>query len=491
MADQLIERVLSMKITAEEEGIIELGGITEESTDTSMSMAVVGKVVTVRSYNFDALKRTMNQIWTLTKEALFRQIENGLFVIQFAAGKDKKKVMEGRPWTFDNNLILLEEIDGSSQPSNIPMQWCPFWLRLYNLPMNSRSEQAVRAIGGCIGEVLEVESDGIVWDTSARLKVRLDVSKPLRRVQKIKAKGGEVSMIEIKYERLPTFCYECGVIGHIERDCQVDRDEGDEDTKQWGTWLRASPRRGRIKLMEETKAFLRSNRKLNFDGPLHSGWMKGDGRRVEDTRGRETITREDGVRGCASVEVEGERITTGNNEWVVQSNPGAQSIAVKNAEEGIQSGESGLQVGSMYGKAMGECGDSEYKEPQVGEGEAGRKVKESYGKANGEVASVGGGLESLRTIAGEESGRSVVITNLDTQMEELSETVKKEGKKWKRVAREQAGVKGNGSIEKHDGKAKQRERDKLADEEEMVKKRIVAAAEVVVAGPTPWALGEQ
>lgn len=121
MADQLIERVSNLKITAAEDNTVELGDITDDVNESSMIMAVVGKVITMRSYNFDALKRTLNQIWSLTKDALFRQIENGLFVIQFAVAKDKVKVMEGRPWTFDNNLVLLEEIDGSSQPSNIPM----------------------------------------------------------------------------------------------------------------------------------------------------------------------------------------------------------------------------------------------------------------------------------------------------------------------------------------------------------------------------------
>lgn len=98
--------------------------------------------------------------------------------------------------------------------------------------MSSRSESFIKVIGGCIGEVLEVESDGIDWDKSARMKFMLDVSNPLRRIQKIKTKGGDVMMIELKYEWLPTFCYECGVIGHIERDCPLKSEKGNELEKQ-------------------------------------------------------------------------------------------------------------------------------------------------------------------------------------------------------------------------------------------------------------------
>ncbi|XP_010684899.1 uncharacterized protein LOC104899410 [Beta vulgaris subsp. vulgaris] len=44
---------------------------------------------------------------------------------------------------------------------------------------------------------------------------------------------------------------------HIERDC-VESSEDDKDVeRQWGAWLRASPRRGRQKMEEETRAFLK------------------------------------------------------------------------------------------------------------------------------------------------------------------------------------------------------------------------------------------
>lgn len=57
-----------------------------------------------------------------------------------------------------------------------------------------------------MGDVQEVDSDGIRWNTSARVRVLLDVIKPLCRVQKIALKNGDVAMVELKYECLPTFC---------------------------------------------------------------------------------------------------------------------------------------------------------------------------------------------------------------------------------------------------------------------------------------------
>ncbi|KAL2932432.1 Helicase SEN1 [Bienertia sinuspersici] len=45
----------------------------------------------------------------------------------------------------------------------------------------------------------------------------LDISKPLRRVQRIKNKAGQIMLIDYKYERLPFFCFLCGFMGHNEK----------------------------------------------------------------------------------------------------------------------------------------------------------------------------------------------------------------------------------------------------------------------------------
>lgn len=267
MADEIASRVSSLRITEEEDKVVNFDDFESTNKNDDLELTLVGKVLTVRNYNFDALKRTLNQIWAIKTGALFRPIENGLFVVQFACRRDKEKVLDGRPWTFDQHLVMLQEVEDHVQPSNIELRRCPFWMRLYNLPMGYRSESYVRRIGGCIGDVLEVESDGVQWDRSARVRILLDIKKPLRRVQRISLKDGSTVLVDVKYERLPTFCYACGLIGHIERDCLVNQEEDGNEGKQWGSWLRASPRKGRLKQEEETRIFLRTAKSLFFEKP--------------------------------------------------------------------------------------------------------------------------------------------------------------------------------------------------------------------------------
>ncbi|XP_019102985.1 uncharacterized protein LOC109133730 [Beta vulgaris subsp. vulgaris] len=267
MADELATNYSCLRITNDESSIVSFDDEPDLQEDDNLNLSLVGKVLNVRSYNFEAMKRTLNQIWSISKGALFRPIENDLFVVQFANLRDKNKVLVGRPWTFDQSLVILNEIDGKAQPSNISLTHCPFWVRLYNLPMDSRTERRIKLIGGGLGTVVEVDHDGIAWDKSARLKILLDVTKPLRRIQQIRRREGHVVFIDVKYERLPNFCYGCGILGHIERDCLDITDEEREQEKQWGSWLRASPRRGRIKMEEEVKIFRSCARNLKFSPP--------------------------------------------------------------------------------------------------------------------------------------------------------------------------------------------------------------------------------
>ncbi|CAN1744060.1 hypothetical protein LINPERHAP1_LOCUS1999 [Linum perenne] len=71
----------------------------------------------------------------------------------------------------------------------------------------------------------------------------MDVRRPIKREKRVKRPGGNTEICKLRYEKLPTFCYICGLMGHVERNCQIRFNSPDSDIPRlWGPELRAPPR---------------------------------------------------------------------------------------------------------------------------------------------------------------------------------------------------------------------------------------------------------
>lgn len=69
------------------------------------------------------------------------------------------------------------------------------------------------------------------------MRVKLDILKKITRVVRF-TKGGERESYGVKFEKLPTFFYSCGIIGHWHEECGI----GDHDTLkfEWGPFILAT-----------------------------------------------------------------------------------------------------------------------------------------------------------------------------------------------------------------------------------------------------------
>ena len=77
-----------------------------------------------------------------------------------------------------------------------------------------------------------------------RIRVLLDVWLPLKTRKKIRMEDGAWAYIEFKYERMGTFCFLCGQMGHFDHFCNIlFKTQSEELEKGWGPWMRALTRR--------------------------------------------------------------------------------------------------------------------------------------------------------------------------------------------------------------------------------------------------------
>ena len=101
MAEELETLWLKLKVTEEEEVSISLGGECTRAANERGKNCLVVRVLSRRGIMLDALRKNIRMLWKPNKSLQLLVIEEELFLAEFEDAKDKKRVMEMRPWHYE------------------------------------------------------------------------------------------------------------------------------------------------------------------------------------------------------------------------------------------------------------------------------------------------------------------------------------------------------------------------------------------------------
>ncbi|KAL8158305.1 hypothetical protein AgCh_002851 [Apium graveolens] len=140
--------------------------------------------------------------------------------------------------------MTLESKEGDD-PLSVALEESDICIQIYDLPKGFASENVLKSVGNYIGKFVKSDPNNFKtsWKSFLRIRVTLQVCKPLKRRMKIKREGGNWGWINFKYERLSTYCFVCGMLGHADRDCAVVYANPEKEVERaYGPWLRAPTR---------------------------------------------------------------------------------------------------------------------------------------------------------------------------------------------------------------------------------------------------------
>ncbi|KAL8510587.1 hypothetical protein ACS0TY_017419 [Phlomoides rotata] len=195
-----------------------------ENGEKKLPLCLIGKVLTAKAFNaygfLEAMKRAMNP----TKGFTAKEIGPNLFSFHFRSHIDLMEVKKHEPWHFEKHLVILKEITEGEQPSTMAFHTTGMW----------------------------------GFGRSIRVRVNLDVTKPLKSGVNIATKGDRMAWIPFKFEKLPSFCFLCGTLGHMKRECDLADDRIDiltlpDDELPYGNWMKASPAKKASVILENMK----------------------------------------------------------------------------------------------------------------------------------------------------------------------------------------------------------------------------------------------
>jgi hypothetical protein len=73
------------------------------------------------------------------------------------------------------------DYDGATPPNHLEFEKAVFWIQMFDLPLACMGREMGHWIGSTVGEVedVDVTHGGIGWEEFFRVKIWLDLSKPL------------------------------------------------------------------------------------------------------------------------------------------------------------------------------------------------------------------------------------------------------------------------------------------------------------------------
>nr|XP_020201163.1 uncharacterized protein LOC109787013 [Aegilops tauschii subsp. strangulata] len=197
--------------------VVEDGELPKEET----RWMAIARVHTDKTYSQYWFYRSMRVVWDLAQEVKIRPLEENLYSLPFSCLGDWERVMEDGPWNFKGKAVVLSPYDGFTKPSTIELKKIDIWLRIHDLPDGYFSK--IKALSSTVGEFIFAEPKSHDFEGNfARVRVRIDVTKPLKNVVSLVVKKKDTVervIFRIKYERLPDWCAVCGYLGHLYKEC--------------------------------------------------------------------------------------------------------------------------------------------------------------------------------------------------------------------------------------------------------------------------------
>ncbi|KAL6642633.1 hypothetical protein ACP70R_020814 [Stipagrostis hirtigluma subsp. patula] len=260
----VVEMLGRLKLTAEESEAIVVEDAELEGLATS-ELAIIGKVLSASVLHIHTITAALRPAWGNPKGLVMKSVGNNVFTAEFECKQDLDRVLDGSPWNVGKKAVLVQAFDPNLRPSEVVFDRMSIWVRIYDLPFGLTNNKWGKELAKKIGSVVKIEvgSDDRAWGAYLRAKVQVDISKPLLRCISIYSERKKITEVfDVKYEKLPNYCYSCGLIGHSSVECSTPAERDEKGHLPYGKELRVQEE-SRFKKGTEEKQASSAGRRLN------------------------------------------------------------------------------------------------------------------------------------------------------------------------------------------------------------------------------------
>ena len=183
---------------------------------------LAAKFMTRRALNIEAIGRTLKPVWKTQNGFEMRDVGNHILLFVFCNENEAERIIATKSWTYDKHLITLSRYDGLCPIRNGRFHTVNFWVQIHDLPVSRLNEKTAYGIGKSLGLVSKASQAGeLIEGNFLRIRVGINVTKPLNRGRKVLLGNDEEVWVSFKYEKMPNFCYWCGMVSHDAKECSI------------------------------------------------------------------------------------------------------------------------------------------------------------------------------------------------------------------------------------------------------------------------------
>ncbi|VFQ73124.1 unnamed protein product [Cuscuta campestris] len=176
------------------------------------------------------------------------------FLLNFQREEDYVRIFLRRVWRVYGQDMTITKWSPSLS-SNVDNPILPIWIAFLDLPIRLHDKQALHLLASSIGHPLQVDSCTLNFSRPqlARCCVEVDISHlpPAKiHVQHVE----EDMFLDFYYENVPSYCMDCGKIGHPKERCPLGQNRQDarpKDVKTDTAWQVVTCKKGKAKMVKK------------------------------------------------------------------------------------------------------------------------------------------------------------------------------------------------------------------------------------------------
>ncbi|KAL0301822.1 UNVERIFIED_CONTAM: hypothetical protein Sradi_6459000 [Sesamum radiatum] len=159
-----LEKQLSLS-TEEENGVVISLNLWHSDSDLQ-GFCAVGRLLSHKSFHFDALRSTLIAAFNPIRGMDMRLIDGNRILFCFNHQVDRKRVMDNAPWAYEKSLLVLKAVESDENPMKTDLDWCDFHAHIHDLPLGKMNKDFAKFIGNQIERFKDVDIDNSekLWD---------------------------------------------------------------------------------------------------------------------------------------------------------------------------------------------------------------------------------------------------------------------------------------------------------------------------------------